>query len=86
LNSIKVPYAFSLNIKGIINMIEKKIQNLKSHDCHVLMTHLLDAFASGCIEGDSTGKCSSANCEAMCIPQCNFPEGNQSRRSTMVIE
>jgi hypothetical protein len=32
---------FSSNIKGIINMVEKKFQNLKSHDCHVLMTQLL---------------------------------------------
>ena len=38
LNSIKVPSGFSSNIKGIINMAEKKFQNLKSHDCHVLMT------------------------------------------------
>jgi hypothetical protein len=39
--SIKVPSRFSSNIKGIINMAEKKFQNLKSHDCHVLMTQLL---------------------------------------------
>ena len=36
--SIKVPSGFSLNIKGIINMAEKKFQNLKSHDCHMIMT------------------------------------------------
>jgi hypothetical protein len=36
--SIKVPSGFSSNIKGIINMAEKKFQNLKSHDCHMLMT------------------------------------------------
>jgi hypothetical protein len=41
LNSIKVPAGFSSNIKGIINMAEKKFQNLKSHDCHVIMTQLL---------------------------------------------
>jgi hypothetical protein len=40
-NSIKVPVGFSLNIKGIINMAEKKFQNLKSHDRHVIMTQLL---------------------------------------------
>jgi hypothetical protein len=38
LSSIKVPSGFSSNIKGIINMIEKKFQNLKSHDRHVIMT------------------------------------------------
>jgi hypothetical protein len=38
LNSIKVPAGFSSNIKGIINMAEEKFQNLKSHDCHVIMT------------------------------------------------
>jgi hypothetical protein len=28
-------------MKGIVNMKEKKFQNLKSHDCHVLMTQFL---------------------------------------------
>jgi hypothetical protein len=41
LNSIKVPSGFSLNVKGIINVTEKKFLNLKSHDCHVLMMQLL---------------------------------------------
>ena len=39
--SIKVSSGFSSNIKGIINMAEKKFQNMKSHDCHVIMTQLL---------------------------------------------
>ena len=38
LNNIKVPSGFSSNIKGIINVVEKKFCNLKCHDCHVLMT------------------------------------------------
>ena len=41
LASIKVPSRFSSNIKGIINVLEKKFCNLKSHDCHVLMMQLL---------------------------------------------
>lgn len=41
LSSIKVPSGYLSNIKGIINMTEKKFQNLKSHDCHVIMTQLL---------------------------------------------
>jgi hypothetical protein len=45
--SIKVPSGFSLNIKGIINMAEKKFQNLKSHDCHMLMTQLLPIALRG---------------------------------------
>jgi hypothetical protein len=47
LSSIKVPSGFSSNIKGIINMTEKKFQNLKSHDCHVIMTHLLPVALRG---------------------------------------
>ena len=38
LSGIKVPSGLSSNIKGIINMIEKIFTNLKSQDCHVLMT------------------------------------------------
>jgi hypothetical protein len=45
--SIKVLSGFSSNIKGIINMAEKKFQNLKSHDCHVLMTQLLPVALRG---------------------------------------
>ena len=41
LSNIKVPSGFSSNIKGIINVPEKKFLNLKSHDCHVLMMQLL---------------------------------------------
>ena len=33
--------------KGIINMPEKKFQNLKSHDCHVIMTQLLSVALRG---------------------------------------
>ena len=47
LASIKVPSGFSSNIKGIINVPEKKFLNLKSHDCHVLMTQLLPVALRG---------------------------------------
>jgi hypothetical protein len=47
LSSIKVPSGFSSNIKGIINMTEKKFQNLKYHDCHVIMTQLLPVALRG---------------------------------------
>ena len=45
--SIKVPSGFSSNIKGIINVAEKKFQNLKSHDCHVIMMQLLPVALRG---------------------------------------
>jgi len=41
LNSMKVQSGYSSNMQGRINMKEKKFTNLKSHDCHVLMTQLL---------------------------------------------
>jgi hypothetical protein len=41
LNNMKVPSGYFSNIQGGINMKEKKFTNLKSHDCHVLMTQLL---------------------------------------------
>ena len=44
---MKVPSDFSLNIKGIINMEEKKLQNLKSHDCHVIVMQLLPVALRG---------------------------------------
>jgi hypothetical protein len=47
LNSIKVSSGFSLNVKGIINVTKKKFLNLKSHDCHMLMTQLLSVALRG---------------------------------------
>jgi hypothetical protein len=41
LSGIKVPSGYSSNIKGILNMPEKKFTNLKSHDCHVILTQFL---------------------------------------------
>ena len=80
--SMKVPPGFSSNIKGIINMTEKKFQNLKSHDCHVIMMQLLPVA----LRGASTGKRSISHCEAMCIPQCNILEGDRSRNHTKAKE
>jgi hypothetical protein len=47
LSSTKVPSRYSSNIKGILNMLEKKFTNLKSHDCHVLLTQLLPIALRG---------------------------------------
>nr|CAH65845.1 OSIGBa0147B06.4 [Oryza sativa] len=47
LQSIKVPSGYSMNIKRIISTKEKKFTNLKSHDCHVLMTQLLPVVIRG---------------------------------------
>jgi len=47
LSSIKAPSGYSSNIKGILNLPEKKLTNLKSHDCHVLMTELLPVVVRG---------------------------------------
>ena len=47
LSSIKVPSGFSSNVKGIINVVEKKFLNLKSHDYHMLMTQLLPVALRG---------------------------------------
>ena len=47
LNSIKVLSGYSSNIQGRLNMKGKKFTNLKSHDCHVLMTQLLPVALRG---------------------------------------
>jgi hypothetical protein len=47
LSSIKVPSRYSSNIRGIINVPEKRFLNLKSHDCHMLMTQLLPVALRG---------------------------------------
>ena len=52
LSNIKVPSGYSSNIKGILNLAEKKLTNLKSHDCHVLMTELLPLVLQGILPGN----------------------------------
>ena len=47
LNSMKVPSGYSSNMQERINIKDKKFTNLKSHDCHVLMTQLLPVALSG---------------------------------------
>jgi hypothetical protein len=47
LNSIKIPSGFSSNVKGIINVAEKKFLNLKFYDCHMLMMQLLSVALRG---------------------------------------
>jgi hypothetical protein len=47
LNSIKVPSGFFTNVKGIINMTDKKFLNLKSYDWHVLMMQLVPVALRG---------------------------------------
>jgi hypothetical protein len=62
-------------------MTEKKFQNLKPHDCHVIMTQLLPIALRGFLP-----KNVHVPIEAMCIPQCNISKGNQSRFFAKVIE
>ena len=50
LNSIKVPTGYSLNIKRLLNMKEKKFAHVKSHDCHVLMTQLIPVALRGILK------------------------------------
>ena len=45
--SMKVSSGYLSDIKGIINMADKKFQNLKSHDCHVIMMQLLPVALRG---------------------------------------
>ena len=47
LSSVKVSSGYSSNIKGILNLQEKKLTNIKSHDCHMLMTELLPIVLRG---------------------------------------
>jgi hypothetical protein len=44
---MKVPSGYSSNIKGTINMKDKKFTNLKAHDCHMLMAQLLPVALRG---------------------------------------
>ncbi|XP_070051394.1 uncharacterized protein [Nicotiana tomentosiformis] len=47
LKNLKVPDGFSSNISQCVNLKEHRISGLKSHDCHVLLQHLLPLALRG---------------------------------------
>ena len=47
LHDIKVPSSYSANIKRLVSVKDCKILGMKSHDCHVLMTHMIPIAIRG---------------------------------------
>ena len=47
LHGIKVPSGYSANIKKLVSMKDLKLLGMKSHDCHVLMTHMIPIAIRG---------------------------------------
>lgn len=41
LHEVKVPEGYSSNIKNLVCMKDLKLKGLKTHDCHIIMEHLL---------------------------------------------
>jgi hypothetical protein len=47
LHDIKVPSNYSANIKRLVSMKDCKLLGMKSHDCHVFMTHMIPLAIRG---------------------------------------
>ncbi|XP_021991056.2 uncharacterized protein LOC118486217 [Helianthus annuus] len=47
LHDIKVPSCYSANIKRLVSLKDRKLIGMKSHDCHVLMTHMIPIAIRG---------------------------------------
>ena len=47
LQGIKFPSGYSANMKRLVSMKDLKLVGMKSHDCHVLMTHVLPVALRG---------------------------------------
>ncbi|XP_023756442.3 uncharacterized protein LOC111904991 [Lactuca sativa] len=47
LHGVKVPSGYSANIKKLVSMKELKLIGMKSHDCHVLLTHMIPIAIRG---------------------------------------
>nr|XP_017252692.1 PREDICTED: uncharacterized protein LOC108223115 isoform X2 [Daucus carota subsp. sativus] len=52
LSTVKVPSGYSSNPKIFVSMKDLKLIGLKSHDCHVLMQHLLPVAIRGILPKD----------------------------------
>lgn len=47
LHNMKVPSSYSANIKKLVSMDELKLVGMKSHDFHVLLTHMIHIAICG---------------------------------------
>src|SRR5438105_1238272 len=47
LRGVRVPTGYSTNIKNLVSMKDLKLVGMKSHDCHVMMTHMLPIAIRG---------------------------------------
>ncbi|KAL4582382.1 hypothetical protein LXL04_006929 [Taraxacum kok-saghyz] len=47
-----VPSTYSANIKRFVSMKDYKLIGMKSHDCHVLMTHMIPIAIRGILDDD----------------------------------
>jgi hypothetical protein len=81
LNNIKVSSGYSWNIKGIINMKDKKFTNQG-----LRLPHVDDTVTSSFIEGCSTRESMISARKALRISQCNFTKGNRSKESSEVTK
>ncbi|XP_076931412.1 uncharacterized protein LOC143596544 [Bidens hawaiensis] len=52
LHDIKVPSTYSSNIKRLVSLKDRKLLGMKSHDCHVLMTHMIPIAIRGLLPDD----------------------------------
>jgi len=52
LHSVKVPSGYSSNIKRFVSIKDLKLIGMKSHDCHVLMTHMIPVAIRGILPKD----------------------------------
>ncbi|XP_052171518.1 uncharacterized protein LOC127787497 [Diospyros lotus] len=52
LKKLRVPDGFSSNISQCVNLKDHKIIDLKSHDCHVLIQHILPIALRGIVPND----------------------------------
>ncbi|XP_060170527.1 uncharacterized protein LOC132601465 [Lycium barbarum] len=53
LKKLKVPDGFSSNISQCVNLKDHKISGLKSHDCHVLLQHILPLALRGMLSKEA---------------------------------
>ena len=52
LKDVRMPEGFCSNIAGCVNVAEKKISGLKSHDCHILLQYLLPLATRSLLSDD----------------------------------
>ncbi|CAO2832450.1 unnamed protein product [Amaranthus hypochondriacus] len=87
LKHIKVPDGYTSNISCCVNLKERKLFNMKSHDCHILMHDLLPIALRAAKDTDILDIISSLSCffKELCATELSMEKVDEHGNNVLII-